>query len=72
MGIAGRRESGRERVTSMLSVAGSVAGSVGVGVPEDEVRVGESAASAGLRGQEGGGIGSGISGGGGGGGNSSN
>ncbi|KAL1888034.1 hypothetical protein Sste5346_009831 [Sporothrix stenoceras] len=52
VGIAGRRESGRERVTSMLSVAGSVAGSVGVGVPEDEVRVGESAASAGLRGQE--------------------
>ncbi|CAK7207563.1 hypothetical protein SEUCBS139899_010373 [Sporothrix eucalyptigena] len=51
-GIAGRRESGRERVTSMLSVAGSVAGSVGVGVPEDEVRVGESAASAGLRGQD--------------------
>lgn len=51
--IAGRRESGRERVTSMLSVASSVAGSVAVGVPEDEVRVGESAASAGLRAQEG-------------------
>jgi hypothetical protein len=32
-----------ERLTSMLS-------SVGVGVPEDEVRVGESAASAGLGG----------------------
>lgn len=48
-GIAGPRE-GRERVVSMLSTAGSV----GVGVPEDEVRVGESAASAGLRGQEGG------------------
>lgn len=45
-GIAGPRE----RVVSMLSTAGSV----GVGVPEDEVRVGESAASAGLRGQEGG------------------
>ncbi|CAK7564247.1 MAG: hypothetical protein SEPTF4163_002134 [Sporothrix epigloea] len=51
-GIAGRRGSARERVTSMLSVAGSTAGSVGVGVPEDEVRVGESAASAGLQGQE--------------------
>ncbi|ROW08340.1 hypothetical protein VMCG_03076 [Cytospora schulzeri] len=35
-----------ERLTSMLSTAGSV----GVGVPEDEVRVGESAASAGLGG----------------------
>ena len=46
--IAGRRDGGG-RVTSMLSVVGSV----GVGVPEDEVRVGESAASAGLaRGQE--------------------
>ncbi|KAK3332191.1 hypothetical protein B0T19DRAFT_97722 [Cercophora scortea] len=44
--IAAQRE-GRERprVVSMLSTAGSV----GVGVPEDEVRVGESAASAGLR-----------------------
>ncbi|KAK1759777.1 hypothetical protein QBC47DRAFT_292792 [Echria macrotheca] len=43
--IAAQRE-GRERprVVSMLSTAGSVA----VGVPEDEVRVGESAASAGL------------------------
>ncbi|CAK7213607.1 hypothetical protein SCUCBS95973_001856 [Sporothrix curviconia] len=60
-GIAGRRESGRERVTSMLSVSGSVAGSVGVGVPEDEVRVGESAASAGLRGQDGGAGGNGSS-----------
>lgn len=40
--IAGRRGGvGRERVVS-------VTGSVGVGVPEDEVRVGESAASAGL------------------------
>ena len=46
--IAAQRE-GRERlrVVSMLSAAGSVA----VGVPEDEVRVGESAASAGLRGE---------------------
>lgn len=35
-----------ERMTSILSTAGSVA----VGVPEDEVRVGESAASAGLGG----------------------
>ncbi|KAK0617022.1 hypothetical protein B0T14DRAFT_435502 [Immersiella caudata] len=43
--IATQRE-GRERprVVSMLSTAGSI----GVGVPEDEVRVGESAASAGL------------------------
>ncbi|KAI6382867.1 hypothetical protein MCOR25_000383 [Pyricularia grisea] len=42
VGVAGRREGGgRDRVVS-------VAGSVGVGVPEDEVRVGESAASAGL------------------------
>jgi len=43
--IAAQRE-GRERprVVSMLSTAGSI----GVGVPEDEVRVGESAASAGL------------------------
>lgn len=44
-GIAGPRA---ERVTSMLSTAGSTAGSVAVGVPEDEVRVGESAASAGV------------------------
>lgn len=46
--IAAQRE-GRERprVVSMLSTTGSVA----VGVPEDELRVGESAASAGLRGQ---------------------
>ena len=36
-----------DRVTSMLSTAGSTAGSVAVGVPEDELRVGESAASAG-------------------------
>ncbi|KLU81518.1 hypothetical protein MAPG_00605 [Magnaporthiopsis poae ATCC 64411] len=44
--VAGRREgAGRERVASSFSIAGSV----GVGVPEDEVRVGESAASAGLR-----------------------
>lgn len=44
--IATQRE-GRERprVVSMLSTSGSIA----VGVPEDEVRVGESAASAGLR-----------------------
>ena len=44
--IAAQRE-GRERprVVSMMSAAGSV----GVGVPDDEVRVGESAASAGLR-----------------------
>ncbi|OIW24502.1 hypothetical protein CONLIGDRAFT_673671 [Coniochaeta ligniaria NRRL 30616] len=47
--IAGQREE-RPRVVSMLSLAGSV----GVGVPEDEVRVGESAAS----GREGGGRGS--------------
>jgi hypothetical protein len=46
VGIAGRRV---ERVVSSLSVAGSV----GTGVPEDEVRVGESAASAGLRAHEG-------------------
>lgn len=38
--IAGQREE-RPRVVSMMSHAGSV----GVGVPEDEVRVGESAAS---------------------------
>lgn len=37
-----------DRVTSMLSTAGSAAGSVAVGVPEDELRVGESAASAGV------------------------
>lgn len=36
-----------DRVTSMLSTAGSTAGSVAVGVPEDELRVGQSAASAG-------------------------
>lgn len=36
-----------DRVVSMLSTAGSTAGSVAVGVPEDELRVGESAASAG-------------------------
>lgn len=47
--IAAQREgSQRPRVVSMLSASGSVA----VGVPEDEVRVGESAASAGLGGQE--------------------
>ncbi len=45
--IVGQREGrDRTRVVSMLSTTGSVA----VGVPEDEVRVGESAASAGLRG----------------------
>ena len=51
-GIAGERVGDRssrrglgERITSTISVAGSV----GVGVPEDEVRVGESAASAGMR-----------------------
>ncbi|KAK3945687.1 hypothetical protein QBC46DRAFT_249660 [Diplogelasinospora grovesii] len=38
------REEPRPRVVSMLSLSGSV----GVGVPEDEVRVGESAASSGL------------------------
>lgn len=49
-GIAGGRtsrvpeRSGMERAVSSLSVAGSV----GVGVPEEEVKVGESAASAGL------------------------
>lgn len=37
-----------DRVTSMLSTAGSTSGSVAVGVPEDELRVGESAASAGV------------------------
>lgn len=37
-----------ERVTSMLSTTGSVT-SVAVGVPEDEIKPGESAASAGLR-----------------------
>ncbi|KAH8887637.1 hypothetical protein GQ53DRAFT_286984 [Thozetella sp. PMI_491] len=47
-GREGREGRDRTRVVSMLSVAGSV----GVGVPEDEVRVGESAASAGLAGQE--------------------
>lgn len=39
----------RPRVVSMHSVAGSI----GVGVPEEEVKVGESAASAGTTGQEG-------------------
>lgn len=39
----------RDRVVSMMS---SASGNIGVGVPEDEVKVGESAASAGLR-QEG-------------------
>ncbi len=48
-GIAGRREGGRERVTSSLSVPGSI----GVGVSDEEVGVGESAASAGLRPREG-------------------
>lgn len=44
-GIAGPREGGRptERDRGV-----SITGSVGVGVPEDEVKVGESAASAGL------------------------
>lgn len=42
-----------ERVVSMMSTTGSVA-SVAVGVPEDEVNVGESAASAGVRGVAGG------------------
>lgn len=37
-----------DRVASMLSTAGSTTGSVAVGVPEDELRVGESAASAGV------------------------
>ncbi|KAI9151622.1 hypothetical protein HJFPF1_08829 [Paramyrothecium foliicola] len=52
--IAGPRESStstprqeRERVLTHRSTT-SVAGSVGVGVPEEEVKVGESAASAGL------------------------
>lgn len=36
-----------DRVTSMLSTAGSVA-SINAGVPEDEVKVGESAASGGV------------------------
>lgn len=40
-----------DRVTSMISTAGSTAGSVAVGVPEDELRVGESAASAGQQNQ---------------------
>lgn len=48
-GIAGPREtpsrSERDRGMTMQSIA-SAAGSVGVGVPEDEVMVGESAASA--------------------------
>jgi hypothetical protein len=45
----------RERLPthrSTTSVAGSVAGSVGVGVPEEEVKVGESAASAGVGGSK--------------------
>ena len=51
--IAGPREGGltrpqRERGLTSQSVA-SVTGSVGVGVPEEEVKVGESAASSGLR-----------------------
>lgn len=37
-----------ERVTSMLSTTGSVT-SVAVGVPEDEIKPGESAASAGVQ-----------------------
>ncbi len=44
-GIAGRRDGGRERVVSSLSVTGSI----GVGVPDEEVGLGESAASAGLQ-----------------------
>lgn len=42
-----------ERVVSMMSTTGSVA-SVAVGVPEDELNVGESAASVGVRGVAGG------------------
>jgi hypothetical protein len=51
--IAPPREGGRslERERGMTTL--SVAGSVGVGIPDEEVRVGESAASAGLRAQEG-------------------
>ncbi|KAI3398230.1 hypothetical protein diail_9707 [Diaporthe ilicicola] len=47
-GGAGIARPRAERVTSVLSTAGSAAGSVAVGVPEDELRVGESAASAGV------------------------
>lgn len=52
-GIAGPRESGlarpqRERGLTSQSVT-SVAGSVAVGVPDEEVQVGESAASTGVR-----------------------
>lgn len=42
-----------ERVTSMLSTTGSVT-SVAVGVPEDEIKPGESAASAGVQAVSGG------------------
>lgn len=42
-----------ERVTSMLSTTGSVT-SLAVGVPEDEIKPGESAASAGVQGVAGG------------------
>ncbi|CAJ2505751.1 Uu.00g131450.m01.CDS01 [Anthostomella pinea] len=50
-GIAGGRNErrGMERAMSTLSMAGSVA----VGVPDDELRVGESAASTGLRSEAG-------------------
>ena len=44
-GTAGAAAGSRPRVVSMMS---STSGSVGVGVPEEEVRVGESAASAGM------------------------
>lgn len=46
-GGAGIARPRAERVTSVMSTAGSTAGSVAVGVPEAELRVGESAASAG-------------------------
>ncbi|PKS10925.1 hypothetical protein jhhlp_002683 [Lomentospora prolificans] len=46
VGIAGPREGGRPTERDR---GASITGSVGVGVPEDEVKVGESAASAGLR-----------------------
>lgn len=55
--VAGPRDSGmpprpeRERGATMQSAA-SASGSVAVGVPEDEVKVGESAASAGVTGQK--------------------
>jgi hypothetical protein len=55
--IAGPRDSTvpqrpeRERGMTTQSIA-SAAGSVAVGVPEDEVKVGESAASSGLAGQQ--------------------